>query len=247
MKKAIFYKTSVLIKDSYWLVDCNFTTLPDSLLQTDGNSSLVFRKVEKSNFHNNYIFQQNVFFHTLKQKRKRKTSKKIVDRTPKPFCILSEKDRKLIVFLKYLFSLKLLLWTRSISFWQKRRKFVDKKPRNFWSMSENDKKKHNFPQRFFSSNCSYGHLESSFDISTEFPREIIKNSFSSSSGNDQKEFFRKNYLANPVNTFKNLFTNPLKTVPHKMDNLSVNIQKDKRMIIFPKKDFLLNFRIRYKD
>ena len=63
------------------------------------------------------------------------------------------------------------------------------KAKNFLINVRKWQKKHNFPQRFFSSNCSYGDLESSFDVSTEFPREIIKNSFSSSCGNDQKELF----------------------------------------------------------
>ena len=114
MKKHCFTKYMLW---SNFPVDCWIAFEPHcqnfSLTQTEILHSFS-KKDKKFNFHNNYNFQQSVPLHKLKQKMT--NQKKTVDRKPRTFSTLSEKDRKLMVFLKHSFFLKLLLWTRSISF-----------------------------------------------------------------------------------------------------------------------------------
>ena len=113
-KKTMFYKIDILNKSFYGLVEYIFTTLPIfSLTQTKILHSFS-KKDKKLDFTKTIIF--NKIFLCTRWNKKRQTSKKIVNRKPRTFCTMSEKDRKLIVFLKHQFFLKLLLWTRSISF-----------------------------------------------------------------------------------------------------------------------------------
>ena len=114
IKKTMFYKIDVVIKGSYGLVECVFTTLPNFFLLTDGNSSLVFQNGKKLTFRTTLLFNKK--FPCTRWNKKWQSSKKIVDRKPRNFCILSEKDRKLMVFLKDFFVHKFHLWTRSIRF-----------------------------------------------------------------------------------------------------------------------------------
>ena len=62
-----------------------------------------------------------------------------------------------------MFFVKLFLWTCGMHFWQLFGNFGEKRPKSFCSMSQTDKKYILSSKNCFSSNCSYGQVECSFD------------------------------------------------------------------------------------
>ena len=77
------------------------------------------------------------------------------------------KRYKMHTFFNKLFFLKLFLWTCGRQFWQLFGKFGEKGPKSFCSMSQTDKKYIRSSKNCFSSNCSSGHVECSFQDTSE--------------------------------------------------------------------------------
>ena len=65
------------------------------------------------------------------------------------------------IYSNILFFLKMILWTRRTQFWQLQRKFLAKKPKPI-ALCPKRLRTFFLQKKCFSSNCSYGHLDSRF-------------------------------------------------------------------------------------
>ena len=165
-KKILFYKIDILIKSSYVLVECIFTTLPKfSLTQTETPHS--FSKKDKILFfHKNYIFQQNIPLHTLKQKTT--NQQKSCRQKAENFLHLVSKRQKTYRFLKTLIFLQIAPMDTFNQFLTKLPEVCRQKSKKFWWLSE-------FPPKFFFLKIvPMDTWNAVFTLPPELPRETAK-------------------------------------------------------------------------
>ena len=144
-------------------MECIFTTLPNfSLTQTEILHSFS-KKDKKLDFTKTMIF--NKIFLCTRWNKKTTNQQKNCRQNAETFLHIVRKRQKTYSFPKIPISPQIAPMDTFNQFSTKPLEVCRQKAKNFLINVRKWQKKHNFPQRFFSSNCSYGDLESSFDIS----------------------------------------------------------------------------------
>ena len=160
----MFYKIDILNKSFYGLVECIFTTLPKfSLTQTEILHSFS-KKDKKLDFTKTMIF--NKIFLCTRWNKKTTNQQKNCRQNAKNFLHIVRKRQKTYSFPKIPIFPQIAAMDTFNQFLTKPPKVCRQKAKKFWWLSEKGKKTQ-FPSKSsFPQNCSYGHLECSFHIST---------------------------------------------------------------------------------
>ena len=134
-----------------------------------------------------------------------------------------------------MFFVKLFLWTCGMQFWQLFGKIGEKGPKSFYSMSQNDKKYIRSSKNCFSSNCSYGQVECSFDNSSKSLSEIISCSKSQIDIKIQNFVF---LLFVPMDKLKTVSTTSPKIFRWKAEPIWLNVRNYLKISILSKENVL---------